>query len=751
MTLSPAGSMSTVLRSIARRLAMVLAGSAALACLDPAGAATPSDELLRAARSEAVISVIVEVDTAQIDAAAATRRARLPRRVDSDASLATRAAGYRARKNAVFAGMRRTDVEMVVDYSHLPQRSIRVRGEAALRALSALPGVRAVYPDREHRVVLSQSLPLVGQPTIAAVGYGGSGATVAVIDDGIDRTQSAFGGCSAVGVPASCRVVAEQTFVTSGAPAANTSHGTNVAAIVAGVAPEARIAALKVFNDNNSAYTSDILSAIDWAIANRSAFNIVAINMSLGDSSRNVSQCDLSGTNPFLNPIGNARSAGIHVVVAAGNAARSNGAFAAGLGSPACTPGAVSVGAVYNANGGGLTWGAAPNQCTDSPIAADQVACFSMFSTYLTMLAPGALINAGGSVKGGTSMAAPHVAGALAVLRSAFGSETLARAESRLTANGTSIEDSRIGQPFPRLNLPASARPPNDDFADAVALTDPSGSTTGTNRLATLQTGEPAPAGSSGRSVWWSWTAPAAGQVSLNTAGSNFDTRLDVYTGATVSGLSAVAGNDNTDGSTTTSSLRFQAAAGTTYRIAFSGVGDAFGDVTMGWSLNTAAQANLSATLAGPGNAPLGSVVTYTLTVANAGPQSATGVTATVALPAGLSVVSVPAGCTAQAASVVCSAGEIAVGAQTQFAITLQVDSLLAPVSLSATVVSDLPESDTTNNTTTAALDPAPVTGGEGDIPTLPEWGVLSLGALLLARIAAGHRARAAGRPTSRR
>jgi len=147
----------------------------------------------------------------------------------------------------------------------------------------------------------------------------------------------------------------------------------------------------------------------------------------------------------------------------------------------------------------------------------------------------------------------------------------------------------------------------------------------------------------------------------------------------------------------------------------------------------------------------LGSVVTYTLTVANAGPQSATGVTATVALPAGLSVVSVPAGCTAQAASVVCSASEIGVGAQTQFAITLQVDSLLAPVSLSATVVSDLPESDTTNNTTTAALAPAPVTGGEGDVPTLPEWGVLSLGALLLARIAAGHRARAAGRPTSRR
>lgn len=151
-----------------------------LAAAASAGAATPSNELLSAVRTQAVVSVIVEIDAAAVDAAAATRRAGLPRRVDDVASLATRAAGYRARKDSVFAGLQRPDIETVIDYSQLPQRSLRVRGEAALRALAARPGVRAVYADREHRAVLAESLPLIGQPLVAAEGYGGTGATVAV-------------------------------------------------------------------------------------------------------------------------------------------------------------------------------------------------------------------------------------------------------------------------------------------------------------------------------------------------------------------------------------------------------------------------------------------------------------------------------------------------------------------------------------------------------------------------------------------
>lgn len=699
-------------------------------------AATLPEELLLTLRNVGAVDVIVELDASAIDRSAATRRARLPRRIDDDAALASLARQYRALKDQVMRPLQRPDIDELLDYSHLPMRTVHVRSEAALRALAAEPGVRAVYPDVEHRAVLAESLPQISQPAVAAAGYGGSGATVAVIDDGIDRTQAAFGSCTSVGVPASCRVVAEQTFAT--ASATDTRHGTNVAAIVAGVAPQARIAALNVFEDTGGAYTSSILSAINWAIANRSTYGIVAINMSLGDTSRNPTQCNRANSNPYLTPIANARSAGIHVVVAAGNSGYVNGAFSAGLASPACTPGAVSVGAVYDANVGGLIWGSSPNQCTDNTTRADQITCFSMSSTYLSLLAPGALITAGGFVLGGTSQAAPHVAGALAVLRSAFAGETLAAAESRLTANGTPIFDSRINRSFPRLNLAASARPANDDFAAATVLSGTSGSTTGSNPLATLQAGEPAPAGSSGGSVWWNWTAPAAGQVGLSTAGSSFDTRLDVYTGAAVGGLSAVAGNDNASAGTTSSSLRFQAAAGATYRIAVSGVGGASGDVALGWSLNTAAQANLSVALAGPASALPGSVVVYTLMVANAGPQSATGVAATVSLPAGLSVDSIAAGCIAQAPSVVCSVGELAAGAQAQFSIALRVDSLTGPVSLSASLVADLPDPVAGNNTATAPLAPAAGGTGEGDIPALPEWALLLLGGWLVARIAAG-------------
>lgn len=713
-----------------RRWAWALVGAGLPLTPAQAAVAVP-DEMLAVVRRGEALTLIVEIDAATVDAAAATRRAGLPRRVDDAASLATRAAGYRARKDAVFAGLQRPDIETVIDYANLPQRSVRVRGEAALRALAARPGVRAVFADREHSFVLAESLPQIGQPAVAAAGYGGSGSTVAVIDNGIDRTRGAFGGCTAVGEPATCRVVAEGTFVTGGTPATVSSHGTNVAAIVVGVAPQARIAALNVFKTTNSASTTDILSAIDWVITNRSDYGIVAMNLSLGDASRNDTQC--AGSS-YAAPFANARAAGIHVVAAAGNFAFLNNAFVAGLASPACAPGAVSVGAVYDADFGSQNWLGAPYACTDPQTGVNKVACFSMSSTYLSLLAPGAKITAGGFIAGGTSQAAPHVAGALAVLRSAFGGETPAQVETRLTANGTPVFDTRFspspGLSFKRLNLAASARPSNDDFTTATTLPVASGSTTGFNRLATLQPGEPAPAGSNGRSVWWAWTAPAAGQMSLNTAGSGFDTRLDVYTGGAVGSLGAVAGNDSADGTATSSSLRFQAAAGITYRIAVSGVGGASGDVALGWSLNTTAQANLSVNLAGPASAPVGATVAYTLTVANAGPQSATGVLATVTLPAGLSVVSLPSGCALQSATITCSANELANGASMAYTLTLRVDSLAAPVSLSASLSSELLDSVLANNTTTLAL--APGAGDSGDIPTLPEWAALALGGLLI-------------------
>ena len=58
-----------------------------------------------------------------------------------------------------------------------------------------------------------------------------------------------------------------------------------------------------------------------------------------------------------------------------------------------------------------------PVKCSDPTTAADKVACFSNGGSLVTLLAPGAMITAGGYTMGGTSQATPHVAGAIALLR----------------------------------------------------------------------------------------------------------------------------------------------------------------------------------------------------------------------------------------------------------------------------------------------------------------------------------------------
>jgi outer membrane protein assembly factor BamB len=122
------------------------------------------------------------------------------------------------------------------------------------------------------------------------------------------------------------------------------------------------------------------------------------------------------------------------------------------------------------------------------------------------------------------------------------------------------------------LSTGASPYGENDGFGEADPLQGQAGRATGTNIAATKEAGEPAHAGNSGgSSVWYRWTAPTSGPVHLDTGGSNFDTLLAVYTGAAVSGLASIAANDNASSSVATSSVDFQAVAGTTYQIAVDG------------------------------------------------------------------------------------------------------------------------------------------------------------------------------------
>jgi subtilisin family serine protease len=135
---------------------------------------------------------------------------------------------------------------LVQHYSHLPVSAVELPDAAALAALRAHPDVARVEPDRPNVLALQQSLPLINQPAAAAAGDAGAGCFVAVVDGVVDVTHPDLGSCATPGAPPPCRVALAKDFSSNGSsgPAADTSHGTNVASIVARTAPGSLILAL---------------------------------------------------------------------------------------------------------------------------------------------------------------------------------------------------------------------------------------------------------------------------------------------------------------------------------------------------------------------------------------------------------------------------------------------------------------------------------------------------------------------------
>lgn len=206
---------------------------------------------------------------------------------------------------------------------------------------------------------------------------------------------------------------------------------------------------------------------------------------------------------------------------------------------------------------------------------------------------------------------------------------------------GNAVMDSRIGnvdvlQPDDiaggrTLYGAPGVVPANDNFANALSLTLAGNSTqaTGTNVAASKQAGEPnhAPNEPGGRSIWWRWTAPAAGTATATTLGSNFDTMLGVYTGAAVNALTSIASNDDQEPPAPnspptrirTSIVSFNATAGTTYFFAVDGWDAAFGAVT--FNLNfTSAGATVPVITSQPRSAAVtaGGTATFTVVASNA-------------------------------------------------------------------------------------------------------------------------------------
>ena len=276
--------------------------------------------------------------------------------------------------------------------------------------LVSVPGVLAVLPDRRESASLNASVAeMKATPKMlgdAGVAADGEGVTVCIVATGIDAKHS----CFPKGV-----VVAQKDFVADdGVAGDDNGHGTHVAGIVAcrkpqyrGVAPGATLAVAKVLGADGSGSSSDILAGIDWCVSQAGA---TVINLSLGGGA-SMGDC---GDDPEAQALDAAAALGVVPVVASGNEARKNQ-----VSHPACAPRAIAVGAVYDV--------AMPPQelsvCTDPTPVAGKVACFSNGSPTLDVVAPGAAITSaapggGWATMSGTSMAAPHVAGLVALMRS---------------------------------------------------------------------------------------------------------------------------------------------------------------------------------------------------------------------------------------------------------------------------------------------------------------------------------------------
>jgi subtilisin family serine protease len=143
------------------------------------------------------------------------------------------------------------------------------------------------------------------------------------------------------------------------------------------------------------------------------------------------------------------------------------------------------------------------------------------------------------------------------------------------------------------LNIAPTA-PPNDNFANRIALTGDTANATGSNIRATGEVGEPPQSGDT-NSVWWTWTAPNTGSYTINTEGSGYDTWLSLFSGDDVSNLSLLAYDDDS-GEGVTSRINLDAQAGQTYQIAVDGYWNSIGQINLNIAPTPPGFGNLSET-----------------------------------------------------------------------------------------------------------------------------------------------------------
>lgn len=430
---------------ISRRL---LASGIALLSLAAQGAlAQGVDALMAKAKSQETVRVIVRLN-APFDAQQALREGD-----DGPQSGAIMAA-----QSALMESL--DGVTAIDPIQGLPLTVLEVNADQ-LQGLYDSNLVTTVIEDELSAPTLTQSIPLIEANKAWARGTRGQGQTVAILDTGVDLTHPAFAGkivAQGCYSTTSSANGGSQSFCPGGVPATTAAgsgddcsgnvrgcgHGTHVAGIAAGkgggvegVAKDAKIIALKVFSRFNSesacgtgrapcalSYTSDQIKALNQVrnLAQGGVLKIASANMSLGGG-KHSSHCDSDSRKPVIDQL---RALGVATVIASGNDGYSDG-----VGAPGCISSAITVG---------------------STTKTDTLSGFSNSHAMVDMLAPGQTItsarNGGGTTgKMGTSMAAPHVAGAFALHRSKHPGDSVTKIENKLESEGKSVTGKGITKP----------------------------------------------------------------------------------------------------------------------------------------------------------------------------------------------------------------------------------------------------------------------------------------------------------------
>lgn len=376
-------------------------------------------------------------------------------------------------------------------YPAFDQAAAQVDGEGLLRLVASGLTDR-IERDRLHRPLLDSTRAVIGADALHIEGLEGQGRTLAVLDTGVDATHPLL----------SARLVEEACFsiladcpdgttrmVGPGAaapcPDAGCEHGTTVAGVAlagdasrarVGLAPAAQLIAIQVFSfvdPEIGAYTSDILAGLQHVLALAPFYSIDAVNLSFGSEQySDTASCQANG-GAIASATATLRAAGISTVASSGNDGRIDA-----IRSPACLPNVLAVGAT-----------------TD----ADRIPAYSNTSELVSLLAPGTAVETtrvggGTTVVGGTSIATPHVSGALALLRQAHPTATPDELQNALVLSGVPVYRADADVTIPRLDVEAALALLDSAAASGSGVPSPGGGT-GTGRPASPAT---ASAGSSG-------------------------------------------------------------------------------------------------------------------------------------------------------------------------------------------------------------------------------------------------------------